>query len=63
MAKVIEGTKDRKQYQVLRGQKDTRQIRCPNKKCNNLVGQVADGRGGFHYKCSFCGTAFKHVSM
>lgn len=52
--KVIEGTKARKEYQVVKGQKDTRQVRC---KCGSLASQVPDGQGGFVYACT-CGKRF-----
>ena len=56
--KVIKGTKDRKNFQIVKGPSDTRQIRCTNKKCNNLAIQVHDGRGGHVYECTTCKTRF-----
>lgn len=46
---VIKGTKDKKQYQVLKGPSDTRQVRC--KRCGNYASQVPDGQGGAIYQC------------
>jgi hypothetical protein len=63
MAKVIKGTKDLKQYQVLKGPADTRQIRCTNGKCRNLAIQVPDGKGGFIYECPNCKKRFKHSAL
>jgi hypothetical protein len=56
--KVITGTKDRKQkqLQVIKGQKDVRQIRCTRKGCNALISASSDGKGGTHHKCHQCGT-------
>ncbi len=54
--KVITGTKSNKNLQVLRGQKDVRQVRCTNKLCGALVSASPDGKGGFRYKCHQCGT-------
>lgn len=59
--KVIPGTKARKQFQVVKGQKDTREIRCT--KCKGVAAQVADGKGGFIHKCFTCGTTFRFSSL
>jgi hypothetical protein len=58
---VIKGTKDRKQYQVLRGITDTRKIRC--KRCQGLALEVPDGKGGKILKCSQCDLEFKSISL
>lgn len=56
--KVIKGTKDRKQFQVIKGSSDTREIRCTDPKCKNVAKQVPDGKGGQKYQCLACGTVF-----
>lgn len=60
MPPVVKGTKDlkRSQASVVKGQPDTRQIRCT--KCKELAVQVPNGKGGFVYQCtaSVCGTRF-----
>lgn len=61
--KVIKGTKDQKVFKVIKGQSDTRQIRCTNQKCKNLARQVPDGKGGHVYKCEACGTKFSFSGM
>lgn len=61
--KVITGTKARKQFQVVKGQKDTREIRCTNPKCKNVAAQVPDGKGGFVHKCLACGTTFRFSAL
>ena len=58
---VIKGTKDLKNFHVLKGQSDTRQIRCT--KCNDIATQVPDGKGGFVYKCGACLTQFKMTQI
>jgi hypothetical protein len=63
MAKVIKGTKDRKRFQVLKGQADTRQIRCTNQKCRNIAVQVPDSKGGFVYRCQTCGREFSFMQL
>ena len=60
MAKPVEGTKQRK-IQVLRGQNNTRQMRC--KKCGNLTSQVQDAKGGMQDKCLFCGTVYSVLAI
>jgi len=54
---VVTGTKKHKTQQVtvLRGQKDVRQIRCPNKICGALITASPDGKGGTRHKCHQCG--------
>lgn len=59
--KVITGTKDLKNYQVLKGQSDTRQIRCPT--CHELAVQVPDGKGEFVYECAGCRRRFSHTRI
>lgn len=61
--KIIKGTKDRKRYQVIKGSQDTREIRCTNPKCKNVVRQVPDGRGGFTYKCSSCQATYNFLKI
>lgn len=61
--KVIKGTKDRKQFQVVKGAADTRAIRCTNQKCKNVAMQVPDGKGGNTYKCLCCGTTFNFTKL
>lgn len=56
--KVIKGTKDRKNYEVIKGSSDTREIRCTNPKCKNVAKQVPDGKGGFKYQCLSCHSVF-----
>ncbi len=56
MARTIKGTKDAKQFVVVRGPQDTRRFRC--KKCNNYVSQVPDGQGGHTYRCT-CGAEYR----
>lgn len=63
MAKVITGTKDRKKFDVVKGEKDTRAIRCTNPKCKNVAIQVPDGKGGFMYKCASCRTTFRFTQL
>lgn len=53
--KVITGTKDRRKYSVVKGQKDVRQVRCTNKLCGALVSASPDGKGGDRYLCHQCG--------
>jgi len=52
---VIKGTKDKRSYQVVKGPKDARQVRCP--RCKELASQVPDGKGGYVYACP-CGARF-----
>ena len=59
--KVIKGTKDRKQFQVVRGAQDTRAIRC--KKCGNVATQVPDGKGGVLYQCNTCQAKFNFTKL
>lgn len=54
MDKII---KVAKQYQIIKGTADQRELRCP--KCKNVATQVPDGKGGFVCKCSTCGAQFK----
>jgi hypothetical protein len=54
--RVITGTKSHRQVQVVRGQKDVRQVRCTNKVCGALVSASPDGKGGQRHKCHQCGT-------
>ena len=61
--KVIKGTKDRKNYQVIKGDADNRAIRCTNQKCRNVAVQVPDGKGGTIYQCSTCQQKFKFTKM
>jgi len=61
MSQVIKGTRDRKKYQVVKGQTDARQVRCT--KCKELASQVPDGKGGFVYKCPSCGTQFTFTQI
>lgn len=61
MDKVIKGTKDRKQYQIIKGTPDQRELRCP--KCKNVATQVPDGKGGFVCTCPSCGTKFKFQKL
>lgn len=61
--KVVNGTKDRKKFQVIKGQTDTRQLRCTNQKCKNLAIQVPDGKGGFICQCTSCGLKFKFAQL
>lgn len=61
MPPVIKGTKDLKNYQVVRGPQDTRQVRCT--KCKELASQVPDGKGGFVYECASCKTRFKMTQI
>ncbi len=61
--KIISGTKDRKQFQVIKGAKDTRAIRCTDPKCRNVATQVPDGKGGFQCKCTVCSRVFKFTRM
>lgn len=61
MAKVVKGTKDlhlkkARDFRVLKGPADARQVRCPG--CKELAAQVPDGQGGTIYQCS-CGRRFK----
>lgn len=50
--KVITGTKAAK-VQVVKGQKDIRQVRCPFCK-TGLATNVPDGKGGTIYQCPNC---------
>ncbi len=59
--KVIKGTKDRKQFQIVKGVGDTRAIRC--KKCGNVASQAPDGKGGMVYKCTTCAATFQFVKL
>lgn len=59
--KVIKGTKDRRNYQVIRGTSDQREIRCT--KCKGVATQVPDGKGGFLCRCKTCGAQFKFTSL
>ncbi len=61
MAKTITGTRDKKRFQVVKGQSDTREIRCTV--CKNVAKQVPDGKGGSVYKCSTCNTTFRHTTI
>ena len=61
MAKTIEGTKARRTTQVVKGQTNTRQMRC--KRCNNLTQEVSDGKGGLKTKCPQCGVEYKVTSI
>lgn len=64
MAKVIAGTKAHKQQaQVVKGSKDTRQIRCTNQRCKNIAIQVPDGKGGLIHECVICKTRFLFVRL
>lgn len=45
---------NKKQYQIIKGTPDQRELRCP--KCKNVATQVPDGKGGFICKCQTCGT-------
>lgn len=63
MARVIKGTKDLKNYQVLKGSSDIREIRCTNQKCRNVACKVPDGKGGSKYKCLACGTVFSFTQI
>jgi DNA-directed RNA polymerase subunit RPC12/RpoP len=56
MDKVIKGTKDLKNYQIIKGTPDQREIRCTN--CKNVATQVPDGKGGFVCTCPNCGAKF-----
>lgn len=56
--KVITGTKDKKRFEVVKGDSDTRAIRCPDAKCRNVARQVPDGKGGFKYQCGTCQKVF-----
>lgn len=61
MDKVIKGTKDNKQYQIIKGTPDQRELRCP--KCKNVATQVPDGKGGFICRCPTCGAQFKFQKL
>lgn len=65
MPPVIKGSKDlkRSQASVVKGQSDSRQIRCT--KCKELAVQVPDGKGGYVYQCTatVCGTRFSMTRM
>ncbi len=61
MDKVIKGTKDNKQYQIIKGTSDQRELRCP--KCRNVATQVPNGNGGFICKCSVCRAEFKFQKL
>lgn len=56
--KVIEGTKD---WRVVKGSKDPRQLRC--KHCHQLAVEVPDGKGGTTTKCSGCGRTYQSVTI
>ncbi len=70
MTKVIKGTKDAakkdvaykkaKDFRVVKGPKDVRQVRCPG--CKELASQVPDGKGGNIYQCT-CGRRFAFKPM
>jgi hypothetical protein len=61
MSKIIKGSKDQRRYDVLKGPKDTRQMRC--RKCHGLAIQQPDGKGGYIYICSGCGTPYRFTTI
>lgn len=54
--KVIKGTKDKKRYEIIKGTRDQRELRCP--KCRNVAIQTPDGKGGTICVCSTCNAKF-----
>lgn len=60
--KVIKGTSDRKNFQVIKGSSDTREIRCTSCK-GGVAKQVPDGKGGFICQCGTCGAKFKFTKL
>ena len=62
MAKPISGTKDLKKFEVLKGQKDIRQMRC--RKClHGMATQQPDGKGGFLYRCGGCAAEYQFTHI
>lgn len=59
--KVIRGSKDAKQYVVLQGARDRRQLRC--KHCTGLAIQVPDGKGGSIYECLGCHRRYQFTAL
>lgn len=55
--KVLKGTKDARAFQVVKGPRDTRQVRCKN--CGGLASQVPNGSGGTVHRCIQCGIEYK----
>jgi len=61
--KVIQGTKDKKRFEVIKGEKDTRAIRCTDPKCRNVARQVPDGKGGLKFQCGTCLKVFSFTRI
>lgn len=61
MQKVIKGTRDLRNYQIIKGTSDQRELRCP--KCKGVATQVPDGKGGTICQCKVCKARFKFSSL